>query len=264
MNDWSSRLVRLAVFLAVLGLAALLFGVRNLVHTDQLSDGEVLVALSELLITAAGFLFAGVELSRTQRQLQKPRLELLPIPQAGAISRSRAEPYLFGVEMDLGKIEKDGLSATFTAVVDIQLSVNGDSPVRTFALVISPSEWEYTDFIHDGDSDYTIRYVVTPMNSPEGTQAGWKAIETNVLRKQLRLQANDYSILPGDRILVDSIIVSAQVRIRAGADPKGFLWQTPQEIEVDAFSDNTIPEQIALIPHIPHRVFWEQEDALSS
>lgn len=264
MNDWSSRLIRLAVVLAAIGLVTLLLGVRNLVVADRLSNGEVLISLSELLITAAGFLFAGVELARTQRQLRKPQLELHPLPQVGAIARSRAEPYLFGVEMDHGKTARDGLSATFSAVVDLYLRVDGDSPVRSFAVVVEPSEWEYIDPSIDNLFDYSLTYTVTPMNSTEGIQVEWKAIETNILRKSLRLQTNDYSILPGDRVLIDSIIVSAEVTIRAGTDPVGFAWQTPTEIEINAFSDNTSPVRITLVLDIPYRVLWEQDYSTSS
>lgn len=255
MSTWSSRLFILALILAFLGFSSLFAGCRALLNTGKLWDGSSLIALAEVLITTAGFLFAGVELWRTHQTLRKPNLILESETQNGELSKSRVEQELYGLHIFSTGIDKT--SARFRAIIDLYMSVQGDSPVRSFVLVLTPAEWSFSDYMDENLLAYTLEYQITPMHTKEGVNLDWKAIEQKPGLYSLRLEANDYSILPGDRVLVDSIIVAAEVSIRPGIDPKNQLWKYPDEFEVRGFTDNTAPARIYIKPDIDVSVLWK-------
>lgn len=256
-TPWSSRLLSLALYLAI--GSALSFGAAicdyKKIASCSLLTGDSMVAIAELLVTAAGLLFAGVELRRTQEALTKHEMTVVFKPLEGEF-RGSVEKGFRSLHFPPPEPDKPGVWL-WKARFDVYLMVEGSAPASHFVAVVGPPQWRSPASYVDANGSQTSSRL------EQATGAGdwimpWRRWTDTKGREMLRVASTeDFPILPGDEFYLGRFSVQVEVQLREDAHTAA----TPPELRLEVYSDTTLPTRLSIgliTERVPGRFLsWE-------
>jgi hypothetical protein len=228
-----------AGFLALLGLAACVLGFATYGDVGVWPKGSEWVGIAELLVTAAGLTFAGIELSRTLETVKKYPLRVRLVAARGE-ARQEREAGLWTLRFE-DAAEERTREWVWVARFKLYLTVGGSNPAMRFVGWVSPFAWDSPKSSDEGATWTRMEIGGPPSALGISWGAGPDSSGSTVWRGW---DSKGFVLLPGDEFYAGEF----EVRLIAHLEEAMPRLLTPPDIELKAFTDVSLETRVKIRP----------------
>jgi len=231
-------LLWVAGFFAVVAGVTCALGLSSYAGGGRWPNGDSWVGVAELFVTAAGLLFAGVELSRTLEAVRKDRIGFGFVASTGIVEQGRdAELYLARFP---DPREERVREWEWVVQFKVYLTVRGDNPATRFVGVVSPPAWDNPKVREEG-STWTRMEVTSPESSVLGII--WREEkDASGFPVWRGFSSQDFVLLPQDEFYAGTF----RVKVIAHLEEATARRATPPDVVLRAYTDASKPTEVRI------------------